>query len=196
MLEKNREAVDALNVFPVPDGDTGTNMSLTMMSATKEISNKEYLIAGEAANALARGALRGARGNSGVILPTLVILTRSDMISLADVTPRYRRSHPEVVSTVTFPVGAPMVDVQRRHVLTTLASHSGDIAKTASVLGVVPDDVRRELQALLASGMDIVDLPQELTANGTTSVAAGPVGHVEGDPPNGNGSRKLSARKR
>ena len=71
MLEKNREAVDALNVFPVPDGDTGTNMSLTMMSATKEISNKEYLNAGEAANALARGALRGARGNSGVIISQL-----------------------------------------------------------------------------------------------------------------------------
>ncbi len=71
MLEKNREAVDALNVFPVPDGDTGTNMSLTMMSATKEISNKEYLNAGEAADALAKGALRGARGNSGVITSQL-----------------------------------------------------------------------------------------------------------------------------
>ncbi len=71
MLERNREAVDALNVFPVPDGDTGTNMSLTMMSATKEISNKEYLNACEAADALARGALRGARGNSGVITSQL-----------------------------------------------------------------------------------------------------------------------------
>ena len=71
MLEKNREAVDALNVFPVPDGDTGTNMSLTMASATKEINNKEYLNAGEAAEALAKGALRGARGNSGVITSQL-----------------------------------------------------------------------------------------------------------------------------
>ncbi|MEA5016639.1 MAG: DAK2 domain-containing protein [Candidatus Limiplasma sp.] len=71
MLERNREAVDALNVFPVPDGDTGTNMSLTMMSAMKEISNKEYLGAGQAADALAKGALRGARGNSGVITSQL-----------------------------------------------------------------------------------------------------------------------------
>ena len=71
MLEKNREAVDALNVFPVPDGDTGTNMSLTMMSATKEINLKEYLNAGEAAEAVAKGALRGARGNSGVITSQL-----------------------------------------------------------------------------------------------------------------------------
>ena len=71
MLEKNREAVDALNVFPVPDGDTGTNMSLTMSSATREVSSKEYLSAGEAAAAVAKGALRGARGNSGVITSQL-----------------------------------------------------------------------------------------------------------------------------
>lgn len=71
LLEKNREKVDALNVFPVPDGDTGTNMSLTMASAMKEINAKEYEKAGEAAAALAKGALRGARGNSGVITSQL-----------------------------------------------------------------------------------------------------------------------------
>lgn len=71
LLEKNREAVDALNVFPVPDGDTGTNMSLTMTSAVKELNAKEMVSAGEAAAALAKGALRGARGNSGVITSQL-----------------------------------------------------------------------------------------------------------------------------
>ena len=71
LLEKNREAVDALNVFPVPDGDTGTNMSLTMASATREINSKEFTSAGEAAEALSKGALRGARGNSGVITSQL-----------------------------------------------------------------------------------------------------------------------------
>ncbi len=71
LLEKNREAVDALNVFPVPDGDTGTNMSLTMASATREINSKEFASAGEAAEALSKGALRGARGNSGVITSQL-----------------------------------------------------------------------------------------------------------------------------
>ena len=71
LLEKNREAVDALNVFPVPDGDTGTNMSLTMQSATRELNSKEFLRADEAANALSKGALRGARGNSGVITSQL-----------------------------------------------------------------------------------------------------------------------------
>ena len=72
LLERNREAVDALNVFPVPDGDTGTNMTLTMQSATREVSSKEYLRADEAANALAKGALKGARGNSGVITSQLL----------------------------------------------------------------------------------------------------------------------------
>ena len=72
ILERNREAVDALNVFPVPDGDTGTNMSLTMQSATREINSKEFLRADEAANALAKGALKGARGNSGVITSQLL----------------------------------------------------------------------------------------------------------------------------
>ncbi len=71
LLEKNREAVDALNVFPVPDGDTGTNMSLTMTSATREVNQKEYTRADEAAEAMAKGALRGARGNSGVITSQL-----------------------------------------------------------------------------------------------------------------------------
>ncbi len=72
ILEKNREAVDALNVFPVPDGDTGTNMSLTMQSATRELNSKEFLRADEAASALAKGALKGARGNSGVITSQLL----------------------------------------------------------------------------------------------------------------------------
>ncbi len=72
LLELNREAVDALNVFPVPDGDTGTNMSLTMQSAVREINAQEYLRADEAAAAISKGALKGARGNSGVITSQLL----------------------------------------------------------------------------------------------------------------------------
>ncbi len=71
LLEKNREAVNALNVFPVPDGDTGTNMSLTMISAVREMNGRENTSISEMAEALSKGALRGARGNSGVILSQL-----------------------------------------------------------------------------------------------------------------------------
>ena len=72
MLERNRQAIDALNVFPVPDGDTGTNMSMTMQSAVKELrSLPADADVSAVADALSMGALRGARGNSGVILSQL-----------------------------------------------------------------------------------------------------------------------------
>ena len=72
LLEQNREAIDALNVFPVPDGDTGTNMSLTMKSTVKEIAAQDVQSASKLANLAARGALKGARGNSGVILSQIL----------------------------------------------------------------------------------------------------------------------------
>ena len=67
MLEINRAKVDALNVFPVPDGDTGTNMSLTLQSAVKEMNACTSNRFQEICDAVSKGALRGARGNSGVI---------------------------------------------------------------------------------------------------------------------------------
>ncbi len=70
-LATNHEAVNALNVFPVPDGDTGTNMLLTMRSACNEMVPGEPH-AGKVAHALAHGALLGARGNSGVILSQIL----------------------------------------------------------------------------------------------------------------------------
>jgi len=70
-LEANKQTVNAMNVFPVPDGDTGTNMALTMKSALDEIKNVPEDKADEMLNALAKGALMGARGNSGVILSQL-----------------------------------------------------------------------------------------------------------------------------
>ena len=71
LLEKNREAVDALNVFPVPDGDTGTNMSMTMASAMTEMEKLTEPTLAKAADTTASALLRGARGNSGVILSLL-----------------------------------------------------------------------------------------------------------------------------
>ncbi len=68
VLENNRAKVDALNVFPVPDGDTGTNMSLTMQSAVKELSSTSSNSFADVCDCISKGALKGARGNSGVIL--------------------------------------------------------------------------------------------------------------------------------
>lgn len=71
-LEHHESGINALNVFPVPDGDTGTNMMLTMRSACDEVGHSADHHAGRMARALAHGALMGARGNSGVILSQLL----------------------------------------------------------------------------------------------------------------------------
>lgn len=68
-IANSRQAVDALNIFPVPDGDTGTNMSMTIASAAEDIKNlSDDVTIGEVSKKVASGLLRGARGNSGVIL--------------------------------------------------------------------------------------------------------------------------------
>lgn len=71
LLQRNAEYVNALNVFPVPDGDTGTNMNLTMTSGVRELRGKPADGIGKATEALSKGLLMGARGNSGVILSQL-----------------------------------------------------------------------------------------------------------------------------
>ncbi|MGG3909262.1 DAK2 domain-containing protein [Peribacillus simplex] len=70
-LAANAQMVDALNVFPVPDGDTGTNMNLSMTSGAKEVQNNVQEHIGKVGTSLSRGLLMGARGNSGVILSQL-----------------------------------------------------------------------------------------------------------------------------
>ena len=71
-LEAKKEWINELNVFPVPDGDTGTNMSMTIMSAAKEVAAIENPTMASLAKAISSGSLRGARGNSGVILSQLL----------------------------------------------------------------------------------------------------------------------------
>jgi len=90
-LKANVEAINSLNVFPVPDGDTGTNMNMTMTSGANEISKKQSEHLGTAAAAFSKGLLMGARGNSGVILSQLFRgfskalsdLEQADMVQLA-----------------------------------------------------------------------------------------------------------------
>ena len=71
-LESKKEWINELNVFPVPDGDTGTNMTLTITAAAGEVSNLENLNMETLAKCISSGSLRGARGNSGVILSQLL----------------------------------------------------------------------------------------------------------------------------
>lgn len=71
ILAKNEKHVNALNVFPVPDGDTGTNMHMTLSSGIKAMEERQTDNVGEITEALSKGLLMGARGNSGVILSQL-----------------------------------------------------------------------------------------------------------------------------
>lgn len=71
-LEENKDYINELNVFPVPDGDTGSNMSLTIMAAAREVNALEAPSMDELAKTISSGSLRGARGNSGVILSQLL----------------------------------------------------------------------------------------------------------------------------
>ena len=71
-LENNKEKINELNVFPVPDGDTGTNMTLTILSAAKELTSLTDTSLPAVCKAASSGSLRGARGNSGVILSQLI----------------------------------------------------------------------------------------------------------------------------
>ena len=72
LVEENKQTIDALNVFPVPDGDTGTNMSLTLKSAASEMAACESNTIESICVAFNRGALKGARGNSGVITSQII----------------------------------------------------------------------------------------------------------------------------
>lgn len=84
-LEENKEYVNSLNVFPVPDGDTGTNMSLTMKSSVKELNMCTNNDMEAVCDAISKGALKGARGNSGVILSQILKGLTTSLIHLKEI---------------------------------------------------------------------------------------------------------------
>lgn len=87
-LNKNAEFINSLNVFPVPDGDTGTNMSLSFASGSKYVSESTSANVGDLAQALAKGLLMGARGNSGVILSQVFIGFAKSVSNKKELTPQ------------------------------------------------------------------------------------------------------------
>ena len=117
-LERFRDTINALNVFPVPDGDTGTNMLLTMRSAMEKLTPAPGLTAGEAADTLAEGAFWGARGNSGVILSQFFkgfaeVLHGREVCSGADLAQGFSRASDAAYSSVGQPVEGTMLTVIR-----------------------------------------------------------------------------------
>ncbi len=156
VLERNREAVNALNVFPVPDGDTGTNMSMTMMTAVKEVNGHDYVKASDVAEAMAKGALRGARGNSGVILSQLYrgfsrALEGLDTVTPAQFAAALKSGADTAYKAVMKPKEGTILTVAR-----VIADDAMNQAQKA------PDDFQELFQVILASGESIVKRTQEM----------------------------------
>jgi len=139
-LERQRDAINALNVFPVPDGDTGTNMLLTMRSVNEEAARSSDFSAGAVAAAMAHGALLGARGNSGVILSQFFHglaqgLRGKDNLTGEDLAQAFQLASRAAFSSVSKPVDGTMLTVIRE--LSLAASrHIGSRGGYRDVLSV------------------------------------------------------------
>lgn len=145
-LQTNVEAVNALNVFPVPDGDTGTNMLLTMRAAVEEVDSlRDHGSVSVVAQALSHGALMGARGNSGVILSQLWRGLARGLDSLETANCReFARAFREATETAYRGVVKPVEG--------TILTVSRDIADAAEKLAKETDDIQVFLGKLVEAG--------------------------------------------
>lgn len=154
-LEAKKEFINELNVFPVPDGDTGTNMTLTIMSAAKEVSAMERPDMEALAKAISSGSLRGARGNSGVILSQLLRgFTKAireekevDAIVLAQACERARAT---AYKAVMKPKEGTILTVAK------------GIAQKAAEMAEVTDDLEEFLPAVLEYAKEVLDQTPEM----------------------------------
>jgi len=134
-LEKSSADIDALNVFPVPDGDTGTNMLLTMRSTIEEAYRAPDRSASAVAHAMAQGALMGARGNSGVILSQILRglaqgLSEKESLNAADLASALQESSKMAYKGISNPVEGTMLTVIKdiaAAVQTEAANNGGDM---------------------------------------------------------------------
>ena len=117
-IANNYKEIDALNVFPIPDGDTGTNMMMTIQSGVKNISNLESSKCGEIATNFSKGLLLGARGNSGVILSQIfrgfgeAIVNKQELV-LVDFVNAFKKGTERAYKAVLAPVEGTMLTVIR-----------------------------------------------------------------------------------
>lgn len=132
LLEKNKKLVDALNVFPVPDGDTGTNMFLTLKSSVNEVNNCVNNNLENLCEAYSKGALRGARGNSGVITSQIIkgicsVLGKSESITTKVFAKALSEGSKIAYQAVTKPKEGTILTVIRH-----LGEKANDIAKKST----------------------------------------------------------------
>lgn len=154
-LEENKEYVDSLNVFPVPDGDTGTNMSLTMRSAVREVNMITNNNLDAIADAVSKGALKGARGNSGVILSQILkgmatVLVEEKTISTKTFAKALKEGSDVAYKAVTKPKEGTILTVIRM-----MSDESVRIAKKT-------DDMEEFLKKTLEVGEEVLNTTPDL----------------------------------
>lgn len=156
LLEKNKARVDALNVFPVPDGDTGTNMYLTLLSAAHEAEKRLDQNIGKVSKGIAMGSLMGARGNSGVILSQVFRgmakeLENKDRIDARGLAAALQAGSDAAYKAVMKPVEGTILTIVR------------EVARAAAEASKKTDDIVEVMQAALQSGNRMLErTPQML----------------------------------
>lgn len=154
-LENNINLVNSLNVFPVPDGDTGTNMTMTMTSSVKEMAAVEENRMDLVCQALAKGALRGARGNSGVILSQIFkgmasVLGDSDEVTTKIFARALKAGSDSAYDAVTYPKEGTILTVIR-----LVAQYSVKISSKKS-------DFEEFFKLILTKGAEVLDATPEM----------------------------------
>jgi uncharacterized protein len=161
-LSNNAKAVDALNVFPVPDGDTGTNMNLSMTSGAKEVKNNISDHIGKVGSALAKGLLMGARGNSGVILSQLFrgfakAVEAKKEINSAEFAAALEAGVTTAYKAVMKPVEGTILTVAK-----DAAKRAVEVAKKEQDIAVVMEEVVKEAKASLQRTPELLPVLKEV----------------------------------
>ncbi|MET1032654.1 DAK2 domain-containing protein [Domibacillus tundrae] len=154
-LSVNADMVDALNVFPVPDGDTGTNMNLSMTSGAKETESSKQTHFGKTAEALSKGLLMGARGNSGVILSQLFrgfskAIANKQEVSAFELAAAFEAGVQTAYKAVMKPVEGTILTVAK------------DAAKKAVAVSQKETNIIAVMEALVKEGQASLDRTPEL----------------------------------
>lgn len=160
-LKSRVDRINALNVYPVPDGDTGTNMLLTLRSVLDEVSGKEYESGARAAKEVSRAALMGARGNSGVILSQIIrgacdVLGEASELDAATFAAALERARERAYSAIRQPVEGTMLTVIR-----DAAEAAGSAAGDGADLATVVEAAAREAHASVERTPELLDVLRE-----------------------------------
>lgn len=161
-LSNNAKMVDALNVFPVPDGDTGTNMNLTITSGSAEVQKNQSVHIGSVAQAFARGLLMGARGNSGVILSQLFrgfskSMEGKDSINAIEFAAAFEAGVTTAYKAVMKPVEGTILTVAK-----DAAKHGVKVAKKQHDIVKVMEEILKEARASLDRTPDLLPVLKEV----------------------------------